>query len=249
MNTVEVQGKGVISIDSVEVGDYVRSSVDKAEFSIVYSLGHKDNDKEETYIQIYSADRQKPLEITPDHMMFLNSNVAVKASQVKVGDQIAGPEHADVITSIKTVTRRGGYAPLTESGDLVVSGARVSSYISPLDVVSPNIQQAMGHALFAPHRLLCSLKLDWCKKETHNEDGLSRWTSLPVLSFLTPLSKQHVIIQYFVLAVGTPLLAICYGIEQMIALARRFLISVLLMVGVIVYVKKMKLVPSKGKTV
>ena len=50
-DTVEAQGKGMISMDSLEIGDYVRAGKD---FSRVFSFAHLDLDAEGNFLQIHT---------------------------------------------------------------------------------------------------------------------------------------------------------------------------------------------------
>ena len=67
------------------------------------------------------------LEISPRHLLFIDSNSSkvIPASDVKVGDFLSGKE----VISIDPVNRVGVCAPLTQSGDIIVSGIRASNYV------------------------------------------------------------------------------------------------------------------------
>ena len=58
-DTVEAQGKGMISMDSLEIGDYVRAGKD---FSRVFSFAHLDLDAEGNFLQIHTEGSVAPLE-------------------------------------------------------------------------------------------------------------------------------------------------------------------------------------------
>jgi hypothetical protein len=100
-NAVEVQGKGLVSMDSLQVGDYVRAGENR--FSRVYSFIHLDRDIEAVeYLQIYADGLESPLEISTDHMVFVK-RAPVRASQIKVGDMLGNKK----VNEIKFVKRRG----------------------------------------------------------------------------------------------------------------------------------------------
>jgi Hint module len=173
VNTVEVQGKGFIPMEELEIGDYVRSGSagQGGTFSRVFSFAHLDRDYETEFIQIFSnGKKDEPIELTYNHLMFVNNKAApVRADAVKVGDAL---DDQHKVTEIKQVVRRGIYAPVTESGDLVVSGVRASSYVAVMDNVLVD-QHAMTHMFFAPCRMICSINFDWCKEETYSKEGYS----------------------------------------------------------------------------
>lgn len=118
-NTVDALHKGQIPISKVQIGDYV--SCGNGRRSRVISLGHTDDAAEATYLQIHAKGLEKPLEITSSHMLFIAGQSAL-ASQVMVGDMLG--EYP--VTKILTVKRRGAYAPVTYSGDILVSGVLAS---------------------------------------------------------------------------------------------------------------------------
>lgn len=143
MTTVEVQGKGFISMSAVEIGDLVRAGNEK--FSPIIGFGKRDHEKVGQYYQLVS-DLEEPLELSQEHMVFV-SGVAKPASEVRIGDMLG--EHE--ITEINQVLRKGAYAPMTQSGDIVVSGALASCYTAFLDF-SLFDRHASFHAFFAPFR-------------------------------------------------------------------------------------------------
>ena len=144
-NTVEVQGKGLVSMTNVEIGDFVRSGND--DFSRVIGFSKFDHEAEGEYLQLTAQDLKAPLELSASHMVFV-SGKAVAASDVKVGDMVGENEVID----IKQVLRRGAYAPITEAGDIVVSGVLASCYVTILDYCFFS-QHAVFHAFMAPFRL------------------------------------------------------------------------------------------------
>lgn len=206
VNDVEVQGKGFISMDSLQIGDYVRAGNNK--FSRVFSLIHTDRDMEAEFLQIHSGALKKPLEVTPDHMVFIDSS-AVRASEVKVGDTL-GENKVSKITSVK---RRGVFAPVTESGDIVVNGILASSYAAVLAHCPVNVQHSGAQAFFAVRRLLCAFNFGNCEKETHT-DGIADWL-LPVFNLFS-MTNSSPIIQFCAVVVAVPFLAAVYTLEQLL---------------------------------
>jgi hypothetical protein len=204
-NDVEVQGQGMISIDAIKVGDYVRTGTD---FSRVFSLAHLDHDVEADFLQIYADGLQKPLEITGMHMLF-SSGKAVRADEVSVGDMLGDSK----VSEIKSVKRMGVYAPVTESGDIVVNGIRASSYFAFLDQVPFN-QHVMSHFFFAPHRMMCSFDFKLCENEGHT-NGYTNWAYWAI-QMMEKANEFVAPVQCFLAVSALPFISAAYGFEQML---------------------------------
>jgi hypothetical protein len=159
-----------------------------------------------SYLQIYSEGLATPLEITPDHMVFVNGT-PIPASQVKVGDMLGGLE----VNKVESVKRNGVFAPVTESGDIVVSGILASSYAA-IHSYTPVNQHWEAHAFFAFRRLVCAFNFGICERETYT-DGFPDWLS-PVIHFALS-AEQNPPIQVCASCVGLPLIAAAYILEQM----------------------------------
>jgi len=205
-NTVEVQDQGLISINSLKIGDYVRAGKNK--FSRVYSFLHLDHEAEADFLQIQAEGLETPLEISAEHMVFVK-DTPVRASQVKVGDMLG----ENKVSEINTVKRRGVYTPVTESGDIVVSGALASSYAA-VHNYTPINQHTEAHAFFSLRRLVCAFNFEICKSETYTADGFPQWLS-PMIHF-TLSTKQNPFAQFFASVVGLPFIAAAYMLEQMV---------------------------------
>jgi hypothetical protein len=190
-STVEVLEKGVIALRDLKIGDRVKDREGK--FSQVYSFGHYEPEAATEYIQIRVSGLQKPLEISAEHMLFVD-DAAVPASSVSVGDWVSLVASKGVgngvarILQIKKVVRQGAYAPFTTSGTIAVNKVACSSYVdlqnqSGVLVVgeyrTPLTMQFLAHVFQAPHRLVCTIQIQYCKTETYNEAGVSKWVSVP----------------------------------------------------------------------
>jgi len=153
-------------MDSLSIGDYVKAA--DGSFSRVYSFSHINRKTETSFLQLFATGLDRPLEIFRDHYLYVGRKV-VRAGDVKVGDEL---DKHSTVTAINTVKRRGYYNPLTESGDILVSGARASNYVHRLEV-SPEMQALASHAALAPLRLICSFNFAVCENETYTVDGFS----------------------------------------------------------------------------
>jgi len=146
----------------------------------------------------------------------------VRASQIKVGDMLGEAKVAE----IKSVKRRGSYAPVTESGDIVVSGILASSYAA-VHHYTPINQHAEAHAFFALRRLMCAFNFGICENETYT-NGFPQWLS-PMVHFAEDTEKNAPA-QLFATVVGLPLIAAAYILEQTFrhpALVSAFIVGIL----------------------
>ena len=198
-NTVFERQDGEIPMDMVKVGDYLQT--DAGKFSRVFSLAHYDQHIEADFIQIH-AGTGSPLEITGDHLVFVNG-AATRASNVRIGDRLSDGK---IVTSISATKRLGVYAPLTESGYLMVNGIRASSYVAIFDdsglFWNPH---DLGQLLFTPLRLLCSWNLSYCASEHHDEMGYSTLYSW-LIQLLVRIGQGGPAVSFIVSAIATPFL-------------------------------------------
>jgi Vault protein inter-alpha-trypsin domain/Hint module/von Willebrand factor type A domain len=187
-NKVVELDKGIIAMKDVAIGDMV--SIGKNQYSQVYGFGHRDVEHTAEYVTLH-VKGQAPLEISEDHMLFIDKVGAVPASTVAVGDWVLlGNGGKSQVTKISLAHRAGAFAPFTESGTIVVSGIVASSYVSlqegsgalvigGIPIVS---MQWIAHAYQAPRRIMCKMNLDICKNETYSStSGISTWVEGPFL--------------------------------------------------------------------
>lgn len=135
-------------------------------------MAHYQPEMETKFLQIHTTTSSDALEVTSDHLVFLQNGTAVRASKIRVGDVLDGVNV--VVNNITHVVRRGAYAPLTESGEFLANDMRVSSYVAIwADAWVPR-PHWWGQLLFSPIRILCRLLPDFCTKEQHDpETGFS----------------------------------------------------------------------------
>merc|ERR1711920_168487 len=104
----------------------------------------------------------------------------VPAQDVQVGDALLLLGETSVTTtrihSIRTVSRRGAFAPFTKSGTIVVNGVVASNYIAYNDCWGVAQQQFLAHSYATLVRHLSSY---YGKEETYTEQGISTWYALP----------------------------------------------------------------------
>jgi len=237
VNTVEVKGKGVVSMNTLKIGDLVRAGENK--FTQVIGFIHHDHIVEADFLQIHAAGLKAPLEISHDHMVFVD-NAPIRASHVKLGDVLSGSgSEQHKVSEIKIVKRRGVYAPLTETGTLHVNGALASSYAAVL-AYSPVNQHYGAHAFFAIRRLICAFNAGICKGESYT-NGFPDWL-FPAIRFMA-LTQQYPAVQVCSSFVALPFITAAYLLEQLVLSPY---VLTMLIVGLFVF-KKMKFGNAKVK--
>merc|ERR1711862_949272 len=169
---------------------------------------------------------KKPLEITGMHMLF-STGRAVRADEVSVGDMLGESK----VTEIKSIKRNGVCAPITESGDIVVSGIHASSYYSFLDNIPFN-QHVMSHFFFASHRMMCSFDFKLCENEGHT-NGYTNWAYWAIRT-MEKANEFVAPVQYLFAVMVLPFISAAYGLEQMLLTP----FTTLALIGFMVYKKK-----------
>jgi hypothetical protein len=78
---VTVKGKGPTPIVDLMVGDHILAS--GGQYELVYAFGHRDPTRSASFLQFMLSE----LELSEDHMLFIQGRGFVPANMVKVGDQ------------------------------------------------------------------------------------------------------------------------------------------------------------------
>jgi hypothetical protein len=188
-------------MNDLKIGDMAQTG--EGEFSRIYSFGHFSHHSKSEYLQLHIEGQGRPLEITKEHLVFVETRGPVPAFAVLSGDRLkmADKDVAEV-TKITKVNRVGAFAPFTESGTIVVNGVLASSYVTLQDDESGSFvvgdtkifpMHWLAHSLQAPHRLICHLNMNICANETYNEEGISHWVYRPLL-FSKWILRQHSVV-------------------------------------------------------
>jgi Trypsin/Hint module len=239
-NLVEVKDVGCITMDQLKIGDYVLSGHNQ--YTQVYGFGHYDHQKEAPFLQVYVDDNnydEVPLEISSEHYMYVereHKQIILSAADVMIGDLVYyhnnnGENHDNrltmkYVTKIQRVTRNGFYAPLTQSGDLIVNGIRASNYVqlfSKTDVIGWYHQNTIGEALFFPQRIFCRYFMSSCQNELYiNGFGITAY----MVVRLGKVMNQWGYVGYFIIAFATtPLLVVKDVIEFMMHATTCFILG------------------------
>ena len=167
--SVQVFGKGAVTMEHLQVGDRVFTG---DSYETVYSFAHLDKTREDEFIQI-QTDAGNSLEATSGHFVFVDGKAApVRVDSVQVGDALEGA----IVTKIGSVQKMGVYAPLTMDGKIVVDGVKASNYVSLHQIDADSIigrnLHTFSHVGIAPFRLLCT-RVSTAACESYNEeDGI-----------------------------------------------------------------------------
>jgi len=188
-NSVVVEkNMGPMKIKDIQIGNIIQSSY--GGFSRIYSFGHRNVNAITNFLQIhYTIGGGKlfgSIEITPNHLMSINSFM-LPASSVQVGDRLQGNTEEEMIVSkILNIRSRGVYAPFTESGTVLINNVLASSYVTlqpgtgSLKFASIDTGLSMhdlSHLFQGIHRMSCQLYWPWCANESYTKEGISTWVS------------------------------------------------------------------------
>ena len=245
-NFVMVQDKGLVRMDQLQIGDYVldkSSHHDHEKYSRVYSFSHYEKDAVGDYLQIYTNNNgmgmgmdmsgmgNGPLEISKEHMLMVNGRMQ-KASNVQVGDILVSNAVAVAVSRIDRVQRKGMYAPVTESGSLLVNGIHASSYIQIWDNTNIsedswsswlllNHQQELIHTFMAVHRGICRWQLGMtldnrlCKNEGYTEDGGYSYWIYPMMKVVDYMEEHcSATMKVLLVLLYSPILVLGVVLEQ-----------------------------------
>eukprot|EP00184_Porphyridium_aerugineum_P004047 CAMPEP_0184708124 /NCGR_PEP_ID=MMETSP0313-20130426/37616_1 /TAXON_ID=2792 /ORGANISM="Porphyridium aerugineum, Strain SAG 1380-2" /LENGTH=454 /DNA_ID=CAMNT_0027169707 /DNA_START=23 /DNA_END=1387 /DNA_ORIENTATION=- len=147
--TVELEGGVVRQMHELKIGDRVK--VADGQYSDIYFFGHKLEPSEKLFrfVQL-SFGNGKALEISEDHLVWINDQTWKRAGSVEIGDKVldvAGGSVWTPVTQIAIVHKAGLYNPHTLTGDIVVNGFLASTYNR---VIHPRL----AHWFLAPERSL-----------------------------------------------------------------------------------------------
>lgn len=174
--TVDERQKGRLRIRDVQVGDEI--VVPGGDTSRVVALLHADPEIVALYLVIQYASSQ--LVISPEHLLWVSakakspnehadgSSWSWRAAQdVRVGDAMESSGGEPVtVQFVHRVCMRGAFAPLTESGQLLVNGIRCSCY-SPPSVL--RVRHELCHSAMMPLRALDAARV-WLEQASKPGD-------------------------------------------------------------------------------
>ena len=217
MSTVVVQGKGVVPMKDIQVGDMVM--VDGSRYEPVYAMGHRQEDYLASFLKISTI--EESVEVTPEHLLYLaKKDLPVRADSIKVGDSLRVHDGDRKVTKIEVVEHEGLFDPLTPSGKVMVNGIMASTYIA-LQAGDEHVKfgpfkfshEAFVHFTLSPMRVVCMGIVDAPCRMT-NEEGIPlyiRW-GMDLIHMITEGSYAA---SAFLLA-ALPLLLVFVAFESLV---------------------------------
>jgi len=180
---VKVLNRGVVSMQELKIDDMVYTG-SKEIYEPIYSFGHSKPDIQAEFLKISTYNTA--LEISAQHMVLTKANTFVPASVLKKGDILIDETGNEVVIhNIESVKSKGIYAPFTPSGQLVVNGIVVSSFIAFQNKSTVQIlgnlsvsYQWIAQMFEFPHRVVCYY-LGRCTNESYTGEGMSVWVAYP----------------------------------------------------------------------
>ncbi|KAK4524788.1 hypothetical protein GAYE_SCF06G2691 [Galdieria yellowstonensis] len=113
-------------ISELQVGEMILDAHGKP--TKVIGWLHKNENQEARYIQVQFTNMSSRLTISGDHLVF-STNGVIKSKQIVRGNKLlTRQEGFATVHSVESLISKGVYAPLTESGTLLVDGISCSCY-------------------------------------------------------------------------------------------------------------------------
>eukprot|EP00545_Synedropsis_sp_CCMP1620_P000254 CAMPEP_0119014014 /NCGR_PEP_ID=MMETSP1176-20130426/9307_1 /TAXON_ID=265551 /ORGANISM="Synedropsis recta cf, Strain CCMP1620" /LENGTH=957 /DNA_ID=CAMNT_0006967147 /DNA_START=13 /DNA_END=2886 /DNA_ORIENTATION=- len=219
-STLEVLDVGKVALRDVKIGQKVLVSENR--YEQVYSFGHFNQDTVAKFLQIKTVE-DATLEVSAEHMVFVEDRGAIPAALISVGDKLMTPNAQSSVTveTIKDITSRGVFAPFTPSGKVVVDGILASSFVA-LGEASPVVaflgiefsHHWVAHSFEFPHRVVCHY-LKSCPIESYTEEGISTWVAHPKEVGLW-LLDQNFLVRGIIGSIFVGILAVFNVMEMML---------------------------------
>uniref|UniRef100_A0A7S2XSW2 Hint domain-containing protein n=1 Tax=Attheya septentrionalis TaxID=420275 RepID=A0A7S2XSW2_9STRA len=257
LSTITVDGRGIIPMKDLKVNDKVLTSKSamfikdnsssvlgergtaehrssELSFQRVYAFSHWSHTAPTRFLQIYTTAQKDPLEITPDHLLYVqeDSSYPVPAGSLKVGDLLVGTSFPPPrVIKIESVIREGLFLPFTYDGTIVVDKVLASNYVSlahppedhyhsffQVDEVPIISYHLLSHVWQTPHRLVCMWFSNTICKASASSEYESFWarTGRFIAEFVF---KKPAIIKGPILASVVGFLLPLYFMEQIGGLA------------------------------
>jgi Trypsin/Hint module len=251
--TVNVQGRGEVTMEQLQIGDMVQ--VADGKFEAVYSFCKKNGDTIVDYLHIFTADLTKPLVMSPNHLVYVVAVVstngpapltAVEGRSVRVGDSLVMADGTlTKVVKLAQGNKRGFYAPYTSSGIIIVNQLQASVYASTVTgpLSSPERTTSSSPSRFfqqqdlywlsqAHHRLLCQISWTTCLNEAYGSmtsmSNIVEWSWRQYERF----TRQTTLVQILIGVPVVALLLLAALAEQLIMMPT---LAVTLLVGLATY--------------
>eukprot|EP01006_Ploeotia_vitrea_P065696 TRINITY_DN93649_c0_g1_i1.p1 TRINITY_DN93649_c0_g1~~TRINITY_DN93649_c0_g1_i1.p1 ORF type:complete len:284 (-),score=18.51 TRINITY_DN93649_c0_g1_i1:158-1009(-) len=165
--TVKLNSGKVTQLHELKLGDYIVDSVDdenKVTYTRVVAFLHRDEDAHADFIHLRFGNQG--LTVSSAHLLWsVKDSNFMSAESLSVGDTILVEGEESTVSSIEEVEKHGVYAPLTQSGKLLVNGVLASCYAH-----WPS--HFTAHLSFAPLRVWDSIN-HFVGNEQHVQKGIN----------------------------------------------------------------------------
>ena len=242
-------------MEELKVGDQVlssRTNDDEVRYQTVYAFAHVDRTRSTKFLQFFLGDSdsdEAALEMSAQHFVYsADKDHPVRADSIRVGDLLQtrsansySQQSTTVkVASIRSITKKGLYAPLTQDGSLLVGENDVvaSNYVTiqknadttggyrkdnddehiRLAIIGtiPWIHQAdLIHLWLSPLRLMCTVNHQLSICTNHNQDGMLYYVAWGFW-LVEILEQQPLWSQLLVLTPAVVLLSCCTLLEGLL---------------------------------
>lgn len=137
---VRVDGGKEVAVEELRAGVHVAAKAGGGEPSPVVFVSHREERVQAAFVRL-TVSGGGALRISPEHYLHIADGGLVAAGEVRVGDAVGGGDGGALrVEGVERVVAGGLYAPHAASGELVVSGVRVSCYTRA-------VRPALAHAV------------------------------------------------------------------------------------------------------
>ena len=195
---METENRGIVQISELKYGDMVKTfdaQSNKSTFTKFLNYLHTDKSAKVEYLSIRTESADKDLIISPLHLIAHISKETRKlefvfAKELKLDDQLVvettnGERKHDRCTKIESIQDKGAYAPLTESGTIMVNNVLASCYANTYN-------HELAHLVFKPVRFWYTYINDYVatanSTDLKREDGIN-WYAKAFLNIVNTIPE------------------------------------------------------------
>lgn len=214
------QKKGKVFLKDLEAEDRVLAA--EGVYQPFVGFYHYQASEHARFLQIYTEGQTDALEITPNHLVFLDRHdLPVPAAKVKVGDALVGHDGPQKVMKIAHVVRQGSFAAMTKDATHFIDGVLASSIAVDAGDEYFRVGPLKIHLHTAYSRVAAPLNHAYCRTinpflcQTLVEDGTGGSTLLLKLAWEAAGSSSFLSIA---LLVAEATILLCYHASFILAL-------------------------------
>lgn len=151
-SVVQVQGSGSLTMERLRVGDHVLVERDHNNFVYEPVLGFL-HAQSARFGHLRILHEEGVFRTSSSHLVFVASDASEKsklAADIVIGDRLVAHGRRSKVLDITWDVSDGAYAPMTQSGKIIVDGVAASNYASAHDGMK--LAHHVAHAFFFPVR-------------------------------------------------------------------------------------------------